>query len=57
MNQPPEQDNHPAIASLSEMVRLRYAARELTGFPRGAGAADDGRRTPLKLSRPRYGLR
>ena len=33
MNQPPEQDNHPAIASLSEMVRLRYAARELTGFP------------------------
>ena len=34
MNQPSEQDNHPAIASLSEMVRLRYAARELTGFPR-----------------------
>ena len=34
MNQPTDQDNHPAIANLSEMVRLRYAARELTGFPR-----------------------
>lgn len=26
--------NHPAIANLSEMVKLRYAARELTSFPR-----------------------
>ena len=25
---------HPAIASLSKMVRLRYGARELTGFPK-----------------------
>ena len=25
---------HPAIASLSEMIRLRYGARELTGFPK-----------------------
>ena len=34
MTQTPENNNHPAIANLSEMVRLRYAARELTGFPR-----------------------
>jgi len=33
MTQTPENNNHPAIANLSEMVRLRYAARELTGFP------------------------
>jgi len=33
MTQTPEHNNHPAIANLSEMVRLRYAARELTGFP------------------------
>ena len=25
---------HPATASLSEMIRLRYGARELTGFPK-----------------------
>jgi uncharacterized protein (DUF58 family) len=29
-----DKNNHPAIASLSDMVRLRYAARELTSFPR-----------------------
>ena len=29
-----QENNHPAIANLGEMVRLRYAARELTGFPR-----------------------
>ena len=34
MSQPPDYNNHPAIASLSEMVKLRYGARELTGFPR-----------------------
>ena len=34
MTQTPENNNHPAIANLSEMVRLRYGARELTGFPR-----------------------
>jgi len=33
MTENPEHSNHPAIASLSEMVRLRYGARELTGFP------------------------
>lgn len=34
MNEIDDINNHPAIASLSEMVRLRYGARELTGFPR-----------------------
>jgi len=34
MTQSQENNQHPAIASLSEMVKLRYAARELTGFPR-----------------------
>ena len=34
MSESPEQSNHPAIANLTEMVRLRYGARELTGFPR-----------------------
>ncbi len=34
MSESPEQANHPAIANLAEMVRLRYGARELTGFPR-----------------------
>ena len=34
MSQPLDYNNHPAIASLSEMVKLRYGARELTGFPR-----------------------
>ncbi len=29
-----DQNNHPAIASVSEMVKLRYGARELTSFPR-----------------------
>ena len=33
MTENPEHSNHHAIASLSEMVRLRYGARELTGFP------------------------
>ncbi len=28
------ESNHPAIASLSDLVRLRYAARELSGFPK-----------------------
>jgi uncharacterized protein (DUF58 family) len=27
-------DNHPAIANLSDMVKLRFGARELTGFPK-----------------------
>ncbi len=27
-------DNHPAIANLGDMVKLRYGARELTGFPK-----------------------
>ena len=27
-------DNHPAIVNLSDMVKLRYGARELTGFPK-----------------------
>jgi uncharacterized protein (DUF58 family) len=26
--------NHPAIANLSELVKVRYGARELTGFPK-----------------------
>ena len=29
-----QENHHPAIANLGEMVRLRYAARELTDFPR-----------------------
>ena len=27
-------NQHPAVASLTEMVRLRYGARELSGFPK-----------------------
>ena len=27
-------NKHPAIASLTDMVRLRYGARELSGFPK-----------------------
>jgi uncharacterized protein (DUF58 family) len=34
MSQSQENNNHPAIANLSEMVKLRYGARELTSFPR-----------------------
>ncbi len=34
MTRSQDNNHHPAIASLSEMVRLRYAARELTSFPR-----------------------
>jgi|TARA_B110000879_G_scaffold199152_1_gene271709 uncharacterized protein (DUF58 family) len=34
MSQNQENNHHPAIANLSEMVKLRYAARELTSFPR-----------------------
>ncbi len=38
MTESPDNKNldnyHPAIANLSEMVKLRYAARELTSFPR-----------------------
>ena len=34
MTQNLENNDHPAIASVSAMVKLRYAARELTGFPR-----------------------
>lgn len=29
-----EHQHHPAIASLHDMVKLRYGARELTGFPK-----------------------
>ena len=29
-----EHQQHPAIASLHDMVKLRYGARELTGFPK-----------------------
>jgi uncharacterized protein (DUF58 family) len=32
MSQP--DNSHPAIANLSQMVKLRYGARELTGFPK-----------------------
>ena len=31
---PLDERHNPAIADLGEMIRLRYAARELTGFPR-----------------------
>jgi uncharacterized protein (DUF58 family) len=37
MNEPMyhrEPDEHPAIASVSAMIKLRYGARELTGFPK-----------------------
>lgn len=34
MTQNLKDNDHPAIASVSAMVKLRYAARELTGFPR-----------------------
>ncbi len=34
MTRSQENIDHPAIASLSEMVKLRYAASELTAFPR-----------------------
>ncbi len=34
MTQSLDNNDHPAIASGSAMVKLRYAARELTGFPR-----------------------
>ena len=27
-------EEHPAIASLSQLIKLRYGARELTGFPK-----------------------
>jgi uncharacterized protein (DUF58 family) len=33
-NKGQNKNRHPAIANLSEMVKLRYAARELTSFPR-----------------------
>ena len=29
-----DMNNHPAIANLSDMVKLRYGARELTSFPK-----------------------
>ena len=34
MSYPDDMNNHPAIANLSDMVKLRYGARELTSFPK-----------------------
>lgn len=34
INNPQAEQTHPAIADLNTMIRLRHAARELTGFPK-----------------------
>lgn len=33
MNKPQSFTDHPAVASVSNMVKMRYAAKQLTGFP------------------------